>query len=68
MMIFYLIVTGSTSFHLVAAGWPRSREGRKLLSSSALYARDGGVLAVANATWVELNDPSFIEKLKADRS
>jgi hypothetical protein len=32
--------------------WPTGREGRKLFASSALLGTDGGVLAVAQATWL----------------
>ncbi|MEO8316870.1 MAG: hypothetical protein ABI561_00960 [Bradyrhizobium sp.] len=32
--------------------WPTGREGRKLFASSALLRADGGVLAVAQATWL----------------
>ena len=52
---------------LIAAGWPRSREGRKMLSSSALYTESGEVIAVANAVWIILTDPKMLAQLKADR-
>jgi hypothetical protein len=34
--------------------WPTGREGRKLFASSALLRADGGVLAVAQATWLAI--------------
>lgn len=52
---------------LVAAGWPRGQDGRKLFSSSALYTSDKEIIAAANAVWVELNDPAMLAKLAADR-
>jgi hypothetical protein len=38
----------------VAVGWSLGRDGRKLLAASALYGGDGGVRAVARATWIGL--------------
>jgi hypothetical protein len=35
--------------------WPTGREGRKLFASSALLRADGGVLAVAQATWLVID-------------
>lgn len=52
---------------LVAAAWPRGREGRKYYSSCALYDQNGAVIAAANATWIELDDRAMIAKLEADR-
>jgi hypothetical protein len=43
--------------HVVAA-WPVASEGRKHRSASALYDRAGGVLAVADSLWIELQDPA----------
>ncbi|MGB0097675.1 MAG: hypothetical protein WBP81_34700 [Solirubrobacteraceae bacterium] len=43
--------------HVVAA-WPVSNDGRKHHSASALYDATGGVLAVADALWIELRDPA----------
>lgn len=38
--------------HCVVVAWPTGRDGRKLFASSALLRADGGVLAVAQATWL----------------
>ena len=43
--------------HVVAA-WPVASDGRKHQSASALYDAAGGVLAVADALWIELRDPA----------
>jgi hypothetical protein len=43
--------------HVVAA-WPVGSDGRKHRSGSALYDAAGGVLAVADAVWIELRDPA----------
>jgi len=40
----------------VAIGWPIDREGRKLHAGSAIFDRDGEVIAEARATWIELRD------------
>ncbi len=42
----------------VAAAWPVGSDGRKHRSGSALYDAAGGVLAVADALWIELRDPA----------
>jgi hypothetical protein len=39
----------------VATGWPIERDGRKLHSGSALFDRDGELLACAKAVWIELS-------------
>jgi hypothetical protein len=39
--------------HVVVA-WPRGDEGRKHLAAAALLDAQGGVLAVANALWIQL--------------
>lgn len=36
----------------VVVGWPLGEEGRKLYAGTALYGRDGGVLAVARQVWI----------------
>ncbi len=38
----------------VAAGWFEGRSGRKMATASAIYGDDGGVRAVARATWIAL--------------
>ncbi len=43
--------------HIVVA-WPIGSDGRKHHSASALYDAAGGVLAVADALWIELRDPA----------
>jgi len=39
----------------VVVGWTRGEEGRKLLTGSALYDARGGLLAVAQQTWVAIS-------------
>jgi hypothetical protein len=36
----------------VVAGWPLGEEGRKLHAGTALYGRDGAVLALARQVWI----------------
>lgn len=36
----------------VIVGWPLGEEGRKLNAGTALYGRDGGVLALARQVWI----------------
>lgn len=36
----------------VVAGWPLGEEGRKLHAGTALYGRDGSVLALARQAWI----------------
>jgi hypothetical protein len=43
--------------HVVAA-WRTGRDGRKHTAAGCLYAADGTPLAVSEALWVELRDPS----------
>lgn len=38
----------------VVVGWQRGMEGRKVFTGSALYDADGGLLALAQQTWVAL--------------
>jgi hypothetical protein len=42
----------------VVVGWRIAVEGRKLLAGSALYEANGGPVAVARATWVQLAPPA----------
>lgn len=42
---------------VVAMAWPRPIDGRKRHSASALLDADGDVLAVARATWIQLEVP-----------
>ena len=53
---------------LIVAAWRTGREGRKHFSSSALFDADRQLVAAANATWIELNDPKFLEQLKAENA
>jgi hypothetical protein len=41
--------------------WPTGRDGRKLYAAEALYDADGTLLAVAEALWIELRDPSAFQ-------
>jgi hypothetical protein len=43
--------------HVVAA-WPVRSDERKHFSASALYDAAGGVVAVADALWIEVRDPA----------
>jgi hypothetical protein len=36
----------------IVASWPLGEEGRKLYAGTALFAEDGGVLALARQTWI----------------
>jgi hypothetical protein len=45
--------------HVVAA-WRVGREGRKHHAAGCLYAADGTPLAVSDALWIELRDPSVM--------
>jgi hypothetical protein len=45
--------------HVVAA-WRAERDGRKHRASGCLYAQDGTPLAVSDALWIELRDPSAL--------
>jgi hypothetical protein len=45
--------------HVVAA-WPLARDGRKHHSAGCLYDAAGTPLAVAEALWIELRDPSAL--------
>ncbi|MDX1554395.1 MAG: hypothetical protein R3212_00040 [Xanthomonadales bacterium] len=40
----------------IVAGWEVAREGRKRLTGSAIYDRDGNPLAWARATWIVIRD------------
>lgn len=53
---------------LVAAAWREGRDGRKHFSSSALYDENREIIAAAKAVWIELNDPAFLERLKAENA
>ncbi len=53
---------------LIAAAWRTGKDGRKHYSSSALYDEVGEVIAAANAVWIELNDPAFLEKLRLENA
>ena len=41
----------------VALGWSRGSEGRKHFAAAAVTAADGALLAVSEATWIELRQP-----------
>ncbi len=43
---------------LVVGGWRVAAQGRKLLAGSAVWARDGELVAVNAATWIRLTDAS----------
>jgi hypothetical protein len=45
--------------HVVAA-WRTDRDGRKHHAAGCLYAADGTPLAVSEALWIELRDPSAL--------
>jgi hypothetical protein len=36
----------------VVTSWPLGEDGRKLFAGTALHAQDGGLLAIANQTWI----------------
>lgn len=41
----------------VVAAWPLGRDGRKLRAASAVFSEDGEPAAIAQAVWIELEDP-----------
>lgn len=51
---------------LIAMAWAKGAEGRKHFSDSALVDENGEAVAVANALWIELNDPEFMKKLRSE--
>lgn len=51
---------------LTVAAWRTGADGRKHFSSSAIYDGDQKIIAKANAVWIEINDPAFLEKLKTE--
>ncbi len=51
---------------LIAAAWRTGQEDRKHFSASALFDEKRNLIAAANATWIELNDPKFLERLKQE--
>lgn len=51
---------------LVVAAWRTGQEDRKHFSASALFDQDRKLIAAANATWIELNDAKFLERLKQE--
>ena len=51
---------------LIVAGWPRGQDGRKRFASSAVYGEDRQPIAAANAVWIEVNDPDFLNKLRTE--
>lgn len=52
---------------LVAAGWPKSRDGRKHFAASALYNEAGDLIAQADTLWIELRDGKLLAKLRQQR-
>ena len=53
---------------LTVAAWRTGADGRKYFSSSAIYDADNQIIAKANAVWIEINDPAFLEKLKQENA
>lgn len=53
---------------LIVAAWRTGEDGRKHFSSSALYDKNRKIIAAANAVWIELNDPAFLEKLRVENA
>lgn len=51
---------------LVVLAWADRSEGRKHFANSAIVTADGTPLALANALWIEVNDPELLKKLKAE--
>jgi hypothetical protein len=39
----------------VVVAWPTGRDGRKIFAGGALLGKDGEVLAVAQATWLQVD-------------
>lgn len=42
----------------VVMGWPLGRDGRKISAATALYDESGGLLGLAEQTWIALKQPS----------
>ena len=53
---------------LIVAAWRTGKDGRKHYSASALYDERGEVIAIGDAVWIELNDPTFLEKLRRENA
>ena len=53
---------------LIAAAWRTGADGRKHFASSAIYDEDKNIIAKANAVWIEINDPAFLEKLRKENA
>ncbi len=51
---------------LTVAAWRTGADGRKHFSSSVIYDEGQNIMAVANAVWIEINDPAFLEKLRQE--
>ncbi|MEM9233604.1 MAG: hypothetical protein AAGA69_05125 [Pseudomonadota bacterium] len=56
----------SVGEQLTVLAWPDRAEGRKHYAHSAILNAGGETLALANALWIEVNDPEFLTKLKAE--
>ncbi|MEO1311844.1 MAG: hypothetical protein AAFV51_12910, partial [Pseudomonadota bacterium] len=57
-----------TGERLVVMAWPKGTEGRKHFADSAILDEGGEAVAVANALWIELNDPEFVQALRAQNT
>ncbi len=55
-----------TGEKLIVAAWRTGEDGRKHYSASALFDAERKLVAAANATWIELNDPKFLERLRQE--
>jgi len=49
----------SVGQHCVVIGWPIGRDGRKYVAGSAVFDDKGGLIAVAKATWIEVEKGRF---------
>lgn len=53
---------------LTVLAWKKTSEGRKHFSDSALVDENGETIAAANALWIDVADPAFLEKLKRENA
>jgi len=49
----------SADQHCIVIGWPISRDGRKHFAGSAVFDENGKLIAIAKATWIEVEKGRF---------
>ncbi|MEQ8748984.1 MAG: hypothetical protein RIC52_04330 [Amphiplicatus sp.] len=53
---------------LTVIAWKERSDGRKHFASSALVDENGEAAAIANALWIDVADPVFLERLKQENA